>query len=88
MSQSTLSNVKRKVGRQRNSESTIKIFQTKSRLPASIVNQIIKKIHIDYPPTQHAIAKSLNLGSLTLSRMRDLFFEKSEKHKILQCRTS
>ena len=51
ISQPTLSNVKRKVGRQRNSGSKIKNFRTKSPVPASIVDQAIKNIDIDNPLT-------------------------------------
>ena len=50
--QPNLSNIKRKVGLQRNSESKIKIFRTKSRLPASIINQVLSKIDDDNPPTR------------------------------------
>ena len=68
-SQPTLSIVKRKVGRQQNSESKIKNFQTISRLPASIVNQVIKKIDIDNLPNQHAIAKSLHIAQSSVSNI-------------------
>ena len=69
ISQSTVSNVKRKIGRQRNSESKIKIFRTKSRLPRSIVNKVIKKIDINNPPTQRAIAKSVHIAQSSVSNI-------------------
>ena len=69
ISQLTLSNIKRKVGRQRNSESKIKIFRTKSPLPASIVDQAIKNIDIDNPLTQRAIAKSFHIAQSSVSNI-------------------
>ena len=69
ISQSTLSNIKRKVDHQRSSESKIEIFRTKSRLPASIVNQVIKKIDIDNPPTQSAIAKSFHIAQSSVFKV-------------------
>ena len=69
ISQSTVSNLKRKIGRQRNSESKIKIFRTKSRLPRSIVNKVIKKIDINNPLTQRAIAKSVHIAQSSVSNI-------------------
>ena len=69
ISQSTVSNVKRKIGHQRNPESKIKIFRTKSRLPRSIVNKVIKKIDINNPPTQRAIAKSVQIAQSSVSNI-------------------
>ena len=69
MSQPTLSNVKRKVDGQRNSESQMKIFRTKSRLLASIVNQVIKQINIDNPSNERAIEKSLHIAQSSISNI-------------------
>ena len=83
ISQPTLSNVKRKVSRQRNSESKITIFPTKSRLSASIVNQVIKKIDIDNPSTQCAIAKSLHIVQSSVSDIiKNAVFVLRKKRKV------
>ena len=66
ISQSTVSNVKRKISRQRNFESKIKIFRTKSRLPRSIVNKVID---INNPPTQRATAKFVHIAQSNISNI-------------------
>ena len=83
ISQSTVSNVKRKIGRQRNSELKIKIFRTKSRLPRSIVNKVIKKIDINNPPTQRAIAKSVHIAQSSVSNtIKNAGFILRKKRKV------
>ncbi len=62
ISQPTVSNVKRKIGRQRNSESKIKISRKKPSQTTSIVKKVIKKIYVEDPPSQHAIAKSVRIS--------------------------
>ncbi|CAF1337854.1 unnamed protein product [Rotaria sordida] len=69
ISQPTVSNVKRKIGRQRNSESKIKIYRKKPSQTTSIVNKVIKKIDVEDPPTQRAIAKSLRISQSTVSNI-------------------
>ena len=83
ISQSTVSNVKRKIGRQRYSELKIKNFRTKSRLPRSIVNKIIKKIDINNPPTQRAIAKSVHIALSSVSNtIKNAGFILRKKRKV------
>ena len=80
--QSTVSNVKRKIGRQRNSETKISIIREKSQLATSIVNKVFKKIDVDHPPTQRAIGKSLHISQSSVSRIRKnaaFIVEKNEK---------
>jgi predicted transcriptional regulator len=69
VSQATVSNVKRKIGRQRNSETKIKIFRKKPSQTTSIVKKVIKKIDVENPPTQRAIAKSLHISKTTVSNI-------------------
>ena len=69
VAQPTVSNVKRKIGRQRNSETKISIIRGKSQLATSIVSKVIKKIDVDHPPTQRAIAKSLHISQSSVSRI-------------------
>jgi hypothetical protein len=67
LAQSTVSNIKRKIDRQRNSESKIKIFRPTSQLATSIANKIIEKIDVENPPTQRAIAKSPHIAQSSVS---------------------
>ncbi|CAF1373799.1 unnamed protein product [Rotaria sordida] len=69
VSQPTVSNVKRKIGRQRNSESKIKIFRKKPSQITSIIKKVIKKIDVEDPPTQRAIAKSVHVSQSTVSNI-------------------
>jgi hypothetical protein len=47
----------------------LKLFEKKSQLATSIVNKVIKKIDVDNPPTQRAIAKSLHISQTSISRI-------------------
>ena len=69
ISQPTVSNVKRKIGRQRNSESKIKISRRKPAQTTSIVKKVIKKIDVEDPPSQRAIAKSVRISQSTVSNI-------------------
>lgn len=83
VSQSTVSNIKRKIGRQRNSESTIEIFRKKSRLPISMVKKVIKKIDVDNPPTQRSIARSLHIAQSSVSNIiKNAGFALRKKRKV------
>src|ERR1700722_2790521 len=62
VAQTTVSNVKRKICRQRNSPFKIKIFRKKPSPATSIVKNVIKKIAVENPPTQRAIAKSVGVS--------------------------
>jgi hypothetical protein len=85
VAQSTVSNVKRKIGRQRNSESKVKIIRKKSQLATSIVNKVIKTIDVDNPPTQRAIAKSLDISQTSISRIiKNTGFICLQKRKVQQ----
>ena len=81
----TVSNVKRKIGRQRNSETKISIIREKSQVATSIVNKIIKKIDVDHLPTQRAIAKSLHISQSSVSRIiKNAAFICRKKRKVQQ----
>ncbi|CAF3424905.1 unnamed protein product [Rotaria sp. Silwood1] len=69
IARSTVSNVKRKIGRQRNSGSKIKIFRKKSRLATFIVKKVIRKIDVENPPTQRVIAKYLHIAQSSVSNI-------------------
>jgi histone-lysine N-methyltransferase SETMAR len=69
VAQSTISNVKRKIGRQRNSKSKIKIFQKRPSQTPTIVNKVIEQIDVNDPPTQRAVAKSVHVSQSTVSRI-------------------
>jgi predicted XRE-type DNA-binding protein len=69
ISQPTVSNVKRKIGLQRNSESKIKISRKKPSQTTSIVKKVIKKIDVEDPPSQRAIAKSVRISQSTVSNI-------------------
>ena len=69
VAKSTISNVKRKIGRQRNSVVKIKILRPTSRLATSIVKKVIKKIDVNNPPTQRSIAKSLHIAQSSVSNI-------------------
>jgi predicted transcriptional regulator/hemolysin-activating ACP:hemolysin acyltransferase len=69
VSQPTVSNVKQKIGRQRNSKSEIKIFRKKPSQTPIIIKKVIKKIDVEDPPTQRAIAKDLHISQSTVSNI-------------------
>jgi predicted transcriptional regulator len=88
-SQSTVSNVKRKIGRQRNSQFKIKIFRVKPSKTPSIVKKVIKKIDVENPPTQTAIAKSLHISQSTVSSIiRNSGFTLRKKQKVQKLTSS
>ena len=83
VSKSTISNVKRKIGRQRNSTVKIKIFRPTVRLLRSTVNKVIKKIDVDHPPTQRSIAKSLHIAQSSISNIiKNAGFVLRKKRKV------
>lgn len=89
VAQSTVSNVKRKIGRQRNSKSKIKIFRPTSQLATSIVEKVIKKIDVENSPTQRAIAKSLSVSQSRVSKtIKRTVFVLREKRKVQQLSSS
>ena len=69
ISQPTVSNVKRKIRRQRNSESKIKISRRKPAQTTSIVKKVIKKIDVEDRPSQRAIAKSVRISQSIVSNI-------------------
>lgn len=83
ISQPTISNIKRKIGRQRNSATKIKILRQKSRLATTIVKKVIKKIDVDNPPTQRAIAKSLHIAQSSVSNIiKNAGYDLRKKRKV------
>ncbi|CAF4004112.1 unnamed protein product [Rotaria sp. Silwood1] len=89
VSQRTVSNVKRKIGRQRNSESKIKIFRKKSSQTLYIIKKVIKKIDVEDPPTQRAIAKDLHISQSTVSNIiKNSGFTLRKKQKVQKLTSS
>ena len=83
VAQSTISNIKRKIGRQRNSTSKIQIIrQCVARTP-SMVEQVLERIDVDNPSTQRAIVKSLRVSQSTVSEIiKQSSFVLRKKRKI------
>ncbi|CAF1287268.1 unnamed protein product [Rotaria sordida] len=89
ISQPTVSNIKRKIGHQRNSKSKIKIFRKKPAQATSIVNKVIKKIDVENPPTQRAIAKSVHVSQSTISNIiKNAGFALRKKRKVQKLASS
>jgi predicted transcriptional regulator len=59
VSQPIVSNVKQKIGRQRNSESKIKIFRKKPSQTPSIIKKVIKRIDVEDPPKLEALISNI-----------------------------
>ncbi|CAF4217313.1 unnamed protein product [Rotaria sordida] len=89
ISQSTVSNVKRKIGRQRNSESKIKIFRKKPCQTTTIDKKVIKKIDVEDPPPQRTIAKSVHVSQSAVSRIiQNARFTLRKKKKVQKLTSS
>ena len=89
VSQPIVSNVKQKIGRQRNSESKIKIFRKKPSQTPSIIKKVIEKIDVKEPPTQRAIAKDLHISQLTVSNIiKNSGFTLRKKQKVQKLTSS
>jgi arginine repressor len=69
VSQKTVSNVKRKIGLQRNSVEKIKFSRKRPMATPSIVSKVIQTIDVEDPPTQRSIAKSCHVNQSTISRI-------------------
>jgi arginine repressor/hemolysin-activating ACP:hemolysin acyltransferase len=69
ISQQTVSNVKRKIGLQRNSVEKIKFSRSRPAATPSTVSKVIKAIDVEDPPTQCSIAKSCHVSQSTVSRI-------------------
>lgn len=85
VSQPIVSNVKRKIGRQRNSDFKIKICRVKPSQTPSIIKKMIENIDVENPPTQIAIAKSLHISqSIVLNIIKNTGFilRKTKSSKI------
>ncbi|CAF4482595.1 unnamed protein product [Rotaria sp. Silwood2] len=83
VSQSTVSNVKQKIDPQRNSETKIKIFRKKPSQTPSIIKKVIRKIDVEDPPTQRAIAKDLHISQSTVSNIiKNSGFTLRKKQKV------
>ncbi|CAF0991278.1 unnamed protein product [Adineta steineri] len=89
VSQPTVSNVKQKIGRQRNSTSKITIFRQKPSQTPDIVKKVIKKIDVQEPPTQRAVAKDLRISQSTVSNIiRNSGFTLRKKQKVQKLTSS
>ncbi|CAF1558888.1 unnamed protein product [Rotaria sordida] len=89
VSQPTVSNVKQKISRQRNSESKIKIFRKKPSQTPSIIKKVIEKIDVREPPTQRAIAKDLHISQSTVSNIiKNSGFTLRKKQKVQKLTSS
>ena len=69
VSQKTVSNVKRKIGDQRNSIEKIKFSRNRPVATQSIISKVIEEIDVENPPTQRSIAKSCHISQSTVSRI-------------------
>ena len=69
ISQKTLSNVKRKIGLQRNSIEKIKSSRNRQVATQSLVFKLIKQIDLENPPTQRSIAEPYHVSQSTTSRI-------------------
>ena len=71
VSQRTVSNVKRKIGLQRNSVEKIKFTRQRPVSTPSIVSTVIEKIDVEDPPAQRPIAQSccISQSTSTVSRI-------------------
>ena len=67
LSQRTISNIKRKVGAQRNSAEKIKFSRRRPVSTVSTVSKVIKRIDVEDPPTQRLLAKSYHISQSTIS---------------------
>ena len=65
---STVYNVKRKIGLQRNSTTKIKVVRKCPARTPCIVEQVLKKIDVEDSPTRRMIAKSLHISQSTVSK--------------------
>lgn len=89
VSQSTISNVKRKIGRQRNSDCKIQISRKKPSRTRSIIKKVIEKIDVKDPPTQRAIAKDLRISQSTVSNIiKNSEFTLRKKQKVQKLTSS
>ena len=80
---STVFNVKRKIGLQRNSTTKIKINRKRPARTSSIMQQVLEKIDVEDPPTQRAIAKSLQISQSTVCKtIKDSGFVLRKKRKV------
>ena len=69
VSQRTVSNVKRKIGLQRNSVEKIKFTRQRPVSTPPIVSRVIEKIDVEDPPSQRSIAQSCRISQSTVSRI-------------------
>ncbi|CAF1389194.1 unnamed protein product [Adineta ricciae] len=65
VSQRTVSNVKRKVGLQRNAKEKIKFDRKRPAATPSTVLKVIQQIDVEDPPTQHSTAQSCHISQST-----------------------
>ena len=68
VSQRTVSNVKRKIGLQRNSVKKIKFTRERPVSTPSILSRVIEKIDVEDLPSQCSIAQSCRFSQSTVSR--------------------
>ena len=69
VSEQTVSNVKRKIGLQRNFVEKIKFTRQRPVSTPSIVSRVIEKIDVEDPPNQRSIAQSCRISQSTISRI-------------------
>ena len=66
---SNVSNVNRKVSRQRNFEEKIEIHRKRPAQKSSLVKQVVGKVDIDDPPSQRAIENSVKVSQSIVWRI-------------------
>ena len=80
---STISNVERKIGLQRNSTTKIKSNRKRPSRTSSIVQRVLEKIDVEDPPTYRVIPKPLQISQSTVSKIiKESSFVLREKAKI------
>jgi hemolysin-activating ACP:hemolysin acyltransferase len=69
ISQKTISNVKRKVGVQRNTIGKIQFSRNRPLSTPPVISKVIRTMDVEDPPTQRSVAKSYNVSQSTISRI-------------------
>ncbi|CAM4740418.1 unnamed protein product [Rotaria magnacalcarata] len=69
VSERTVSNVKQKFGRQRNSLEKITFSRKRPVSTSSTISKVIQTVDVNDPPTQRSIAKSYHISQSTVSRI-------------------
>ncbi|CAF2153742.1 unnamed protein product [Rotaria magnacalcarata] len=89
VSQRTVSNIKRKIGVQRNSTEKIKFSRQRPAFTPLTISKVIQKIDVEDPPTQRSIARSCHISQSTVSRIiKSTNFVLRKKYKVQKLTSS